>query len=412
LNFTTKGTESNLAFIQPGKSGQITISNHSSAALHVLIDAQGWFSIENHEDFAALPETTLFDSHASTPIGAGEIRRVKVDGVGGVPSESASSDTISAVAVKATAADSATTGGLVIYSTEFDGVPPIESLHYSGPDGTTQILNVEPGSDGFVNVKNTGSAPVHLKLASFGYFTIPDDNEEEDTGEMQALLTPGAETSDPVDPNDDARYYDWSDLPADATGGLYAEDPASATASSGTPNGQQGLAAAAPGGVPDCIGGQCIPYTTWAACGLFSSRNKRVTWPYFREYFSPLQAGNWVTLRCGTNSYGYKHLQFRNHDAQFEGIAARMGRNWRDIADWTIAWTLAEPTKVVRESDAKFCYSRRFAFRVGSNTIKKKYVQVVTGATSRRLISAYPSNSKCSTADPGDYLLWSEAEHV
>lgn len=71
-----------------------------------------------------------------------------------------------------------------------------------------------------------------------------------------------------------------------------------------------------------------------------------------------------------------------------------MGRNWRDIADWSIRATLRDPGKVTwRASNETWCYSRKFVFLLDDEVVAKMIVRVVLGKTGRRLITSFPTTS-------------------
>jgi V8-like Glu-specific endopeptidase len=50
LNFTSPHTRANLAIVEPSADGLVSIYNHSSQPLHMVIDVQGWFHTRLSED--------------------------------------------------------------------------------------------------------------------------------------------------------------------------------------------------------------------------------------------------------------------------------------------------------------------------------------------------------------------------
>lgn len=139
------------------------------------------------------------------------------------------------------------------------------------------------------------------------------------------------------------------------------------------------------------------PATNWRGCGLFDSRNQFVAeYTRLRVSTSRMPAGSVATLRCGDDSYGYRHIQKGKQNAWTNLGNLVGGVPWRDLAGWSIAWSLRDPDKASFD-DNKFCFSRIVYIYDSKGKLRgSKHVRTILGETGQRIITAYPSDAQCS----------------
>jgi hypothetical protein len=141
--------------------------------------------------------------------------------------------------------------------------------------------------------------------------------------------------------------------------------------------------------------------TAWGACGAttshqkvartFDQRSKATGGGYTIPY------GN-TYLRCGDSDWGYRHV-FDRHMQDWKNKAALVNNNWRDTADFGIAWALYDPDKTLyRASNDTFCYSRliHLVNKKTGREVGHYYANVAVSRIYHNVITAYPKGKQCS----------------
>ncbi len=162
-------------------------------------------------------------------------------------------------------------------------------------------------------------------------------------------------------------------------------------------------------GTTDDPSGYAYVKKTWAACGLFSSKNKLVR-QFPRKYVSDNFESDDAELRCGNKKYGYRHIK-GSHQLDWEAKAAYIGDNWRDLADFSIYGALRYPMKVVWDLDRDtYCFSRNIYLLDQDGDILNLFrARVAIGATGNRTLTAFPAGSQCS-ASGNKTVIYTHAE--
>ncbi len=140
------------------------------------------------------------------------------------------------------------------------------------------------------------------------------------------------------------------------------------------------------------------PVTTWRPCGIWDGEDKFVA-DYVRLRVQSRQVGSVADFRCGTDRWGYRHVLTRNHDDDWRAKAAAVeGVQWRDLADWGMAWALQDPDVVTWNSSASsYCYSRQISVyrKKDGKLVLRTYARVGLGTTARRIITVFPQAVQC-----------------
>jgi hypothetical protein len=154
------------------------------------------------------------------------------------------------------------------------------------------------------------------------------------------------------------------------------------------------------------VDGSSLPSAGWRACGIWDSRYQLVK-SYYRYNVHPRMNALAANLRCGMkdndppeSAFGFKHILDRHSD-EWAALAARIGRNWRDLAGWTLDGTLARPSKVQNQSSIRFCYSKRFFYKIDGEVVDSWYARVYLGETAVRVMTLFPSRNPCRGDNEG-----------
>lgn len=173
LNFTAGETVANLAVVQVGASGQVTIFN-SVGTVQVIVDLEGYFELASGASsgsYAALPPARITDTRAGSgepnsghPLTQEGTLNVQVDGVGGVPSTG-----VSAVALNVTVTDPTLASYLTAFPTGI--APPLASnLNWWAGDTLANRVFVPVGAAGQVSFYNS-QGDADLVVDVVGYFS-------------------------------------------------------------------------------------------------------------------------------------------------------------------------------------------------------------------------------------------------
>lgn len=177
-----------------------------------------------------------------------------------------------------------------------------------------------------------------------------------------------------------------------------------------------------------------IPSHDWAACGAFDSRHKLVK-SHERLRWHSRMVGTTVALRCGDEEddgtrkrYGFRHIKHRHGNfngvsgSKYQGYADQIGRQWMDLAAWTLDYVVEDPDTVVNASDIRYCMDRMFGFYAGDVLTDRFRAVLWIGATGRRVMTLYPARASLTTNASGtqcaeyasspERILWKIAPRV
>ena len=145
------------------------------------------------------------------------------------------------------------------------------------------------------------------------------------------------------------------------------------------------------------------PPTIWAACPAVNrtAAEQKVVRTFERALgrtakVVPMPAGT-SALLCGNNDYGFYHIEVR-HYADWTRKSIITNENWREVADYSIAEALRNPTAVsFRAATNTFCYSRQVSLvdKVRGVTVDVMYPNVVVRVKDGAIITAFPSGRPC-----------------
>ena len=159
--------------------------------------------------------------------------------------------------------------------------------------------------------------------------------------------------------------------------------------------------AAPPTAVP--VQGVGPPPTVWGACPV---TNREAAEQKLARRFDraagvtatgvTMPAGT-SDLLCGNQRYGYYHIVFRHH-AEWTQKGVITNENWREVADYSIAEALRNPTSVsFRAAEDTFCYSREVSLidKVRGVTVDVMHPNVVVRGRDGAVITAFPTRRPC-----------------
>lgn len=323
----------------------------------------------------------------TTAVPAGESVSVPVSGMFGAPTFGDGLDSVVAnFSIRSTTAQ----GSIRAWPTDLDE-PDTTTLTTTTPQWASALRNVMVGSDGTIQVRNTGSAPLDVKVYMVGYVTVPP----------RTIPADGTDESENADFADDSQDQTLEVAPEDTDvsvpealvveheGEEYVVAPEDLTPAEvidvANGNGQMSTYVFPPNSPPP---------SNWRGCGYFDSKDKWVK-EYVRLRVRSKFVGSVATLRCGDMSYGYTHIKAR-HMTDWANLGARVGVQWRDMADWSIAWMLQDPDRATA-SGSNYCFSRRvFVYERRTGQLKyQRDVRMFIGATGQRIQTAFPG-SQCT----------------
>ena len=172
LNFVVGQTIPNLVVAKVGTNGQISFAV-GQGTVHVVADVVGYFAAGAGDRYNAVAPSRLLDSRtatggwASTPLGEGQTKTLKVQGAGGV------SATATAVVLNVTATN-ATTGSFLTVSPAGEAVPTASSLNFTAGQTIPNLVIVKVGAAGEVAVTNHAGT-VDVVADVVGYFDATGD---------------------------------------------------------------------------------------------------------------------------------------------------------------------------------------------------------------------------------------------
>ena len=166
LNFAAGETVANLAIVNVGTGGQITLAN-ASGSVHTIVDVVGYFDGVAGDRYNALDPTRLLDSRTAiggwnAKLAAGTTQTLAVRGAGGVP------NTADAVIVNLTVTNGTTNSFLTAFPA--GDTPPVASnLNCVAGQTKANLAIVKIGAAGAIALRNDAGA-VDVIADVLGYF--------------------------------------------------------------------------------------------------------------------------------------------------------------------------------------------------------------------------------------------------
>jgi hypothetical protein len=165
----------NRVIVPVSSSGTVSIWN-SVGSVNVAVDVNGWFGTSAGAQFSGLAPTRVCDTRGASVgcaeglVGAGHVLNVRIAGVAGIPPLGGASAPVAVVA-NVTAVN-ATTGTVV---TAYPGplgsvVPSSSDLNIPSYEPVTNLIVVEVGADGTINLRNE-LGDINLIVDVLGYYS-------------------------------------------------------------------------------------------------------------------------------------------------------------------------------------------------------------------------------------------------
>ncbi len=138
----------------------------------------------------------------------------------------------------------------------------------------------------------------------------------------------------------------------------------------------------------------------WGACKLSGADPNKVVRTFYRAPitagFNTLPGGD-SQLYCGNDKYGFLHIA-KDHGQDGQNVA--MSRfpgagNWRDLADYAISATLANPERVEYRQDSDTFTVYRDIYRITDDGPAYAFTcRVAISASDGKIITAFPQTTK------------------
>jgi DNA-binding beta-propeller fold protein YncE len=159
----------------------VTIAN-SAGSVNVVVDIDGWFTDSTGSQtgalFSGVTPSRLCDTRvgnsndpgcSESAIPAGGVLNIQVAGKAGIPSMSSSSPPV-ALVVNVTAVQATTGTYVTVYSSDLGTQPEASDLSVSVGQADTNLVLVQVGSDGTINLYNAAGS-VELVVDVLGYYS-------------------------------------------------------------------------------------------------------------------------------------------------------------------------------------------------------------------------------------------------
>jgi hypothetical protein len=168
VNYGPGQTVANLAIVEVGADGHITISNTSKGSVHIIVDASAYFGISGVSDapgsYRPVSPARLLDTRTSSgPVPGGGSVPLRLGGTTGVP------DNAAAVVVNLTVTE-ATSFGFVTAYPGGSSKPNVSNQNYASGQTIPALAVVPVGPDGTVTIANTSSGTAQVVADVVGYF--------------------------------------------------------------------------------------------------------------------------------------------------------------------------------------------------------------------------------------------------
>jgi len=161
LNFLAGETRANLAVVALDDSGEVRLVNSAGAA-HLVVDVLGWYGDDAASSFGSVVPARLHDTrHVGGPVGGGQVLRIPVAGVAGIPTDAR------AVVVTLVGTDASATTHLSAHPS--GTTPRASTLNLRAGQTVANLAVVTVGDDGAIAVLNSAGA-AHIVVDVVGYF--------------------------------------------------------------------------------------------------------------------------------------------------------------------------------------------------------------------------------------------------
>ncbi|HEY4025220.1 MAG TPA: hypothetical protein VGO86_02225, partial [Candidatus Dormibacteraeota bacterium] len=187
------GTTNTGGTVKVGSGGRITLSNHSSAAINIVLDVQGYF-VATSTQGAGLRNAAarLLDTRSTTPVPAGATIDVAVGGTNGLPTRG-----IAGAALDLKIINPAQSGLLRAWPAgDPEPTSTSDTDFPAGNNARDALAVVRAGVEGKVRIRNASPGPVNLAVDLEGWFAdpipaVPVEQNARVTA-VQATPVPGA----------------------------------------------------------------------------------------------------------------------------------------------------------------------------------------------------------------------------
>lgn len=168
VNYGPGQTVANLAIVEVGADGYITISNSSAGSVHIIVDVTAYFGPSGQWDapgsYRPLAPQRLLDTRTSSgPVPGGGTVPLRLGGATGVPANA------SAVVANLTVTQPTSNGFISAYPTG-SSKPNVSNQNYAQNQTIPSLAVVPVGPDGTVTIANSSSGTVQIVADVFGYF--------------------------------------------------------------------------------------------------------------------------------------------------------------------------------------------------------------------------------------------------
>lgn len=178
LNFTPGLTIPNLVTVKVSGDGRVTLANNSARGVHLIADVAGYYLAGAPTvagAFVSLDPARLLDTRFGigahqAPVAANGTLSLQTTGRGGVPSSG-----VSAVVVNVTVTGPRAGGFLTVYPSG-DTPPNASNLNFTAGQSIPNLVTVQVGGDGKINLRNSSGGSVDLIADVAGYYLAGSPN--------------------------------------------------------------------------------------------------------------------------------------------------------------------------------------------------------------------------------------------
>jgi hypothetical protein len=169
LDYGKNQNIANTAIVTVGQNGEIELDNASAGTADFIADASGYFTATKTDGYQPLGPVRLLDTRTSTgghdaPLTASNPVKLKVAGVGGVPSSA------KAVVLNLTVAAPTAAGYIKAYP-DGGSVPVVSNVNFVANQTIPNAAIVPIGSDGDIDIALTGAGSARMVVDVNGYFS-------------------------------------------------------------------------------------------------------------------------------------------------------------------------------------------------------------------------------------------------
>lgn len=232
VNYSTSGSYTNNTITPVGADGKIAVYNNSSGTAQIIIDVTGYYTTDTTSTNAStyMPlsgSTRILDTRkplgvsTAAPLGSNASLSLAIAGnnsnSAGIPADG-SSGVITGVAITLTAVNSAGNGQLIAYR-DGDSKPNTFNLNYTAGNNVASTVIVPVGTDGKIDVYNSGSQSVNVVGDVTGYYTTATTGEHYFAAGSDRVLdtrryNPNTQNDNPVAAGDTINLPTPSEIPA------------------------------------------------------------------------------------------------------------------------------------------------------------------------------------------------------